>query len=283
MLFRSRERTIFGSTYNSFMGIHLGSDETAEDTDDYWVVMNSQSYGKMHFLKLRDLPEQKNESQVNVKTMGGKFIKAQEQALVKVMDTYDPEFWEDTTVIFSRDGKKAFIDTPDQLLTVNMDKQSPQYLEHSSVPHLQYDGVNMFARNDSQMFFCVRDEVKDKSTIKFLSEELGAPEDFGNTSLSCDGQVTILEAIEFERQYTDGNVEKVFRVTGIRESETLLSWEIIGSSKGDQFFKTANDNKLSTFRWPFYAYATDETSFAICPLAKPEYMVHHTLQLQEGK
>ena len=166
-----RERTIFGSTYNSFMGIHLGSDETAEDTDDYWVVMNSQSYGKMHFLKLRDLPEQKNESQVNVKTMGGKFIKAQEQALVKVMDTYDPEFWEDTTVIFSRDGKKAFIDTPDQLLTVNMDKQSPQYLEHSSVPHLQYDGVNMFARNDSQMFFCVRDEVKDKSTIKFLSEE----------------------------------------------------------------------------------------------------------------
>ena len=43
-----------------------------------------------------------------------------------------------------------------------------------------------------------------------------------------------------------------------------------------------NSNKLSTFRWPFYAYATGQQHIVISPLAKTKYLVHHRLDIKEG-
>ena len=99
------------------------------------------------------------------------------------------------------------------------------------------------------MLFCERNDKK--GTIQFSSKNLEAPENFSNTRITCTGQVDVKEAIEFER-----NGEKVFRVTAIRDSESLMCWEIIDNSEGDKYFRQVNSNKLSTFRWPFYAYAT---------------------------
>ena len=82
------------------------------------------------------------------------------------------------------------------------------------------------------------------------------------------------EAVEFERQYGD-EVRKVFRVTAIRSNEELMSWEVLDNCKERKFFRSANSSKLSTFRWPFYAYAYNQMEIVISPLADPEYVVHY--------
>ena len=61
-----------------------------------------------------------------------------------------------------------------------------------------------------------------------------------------------------------------------------MSWEIIKNSQGDKYFRQINSNKLSTFRWPFYAYAMSQNRISISPLAKPEFMVHHRLKLKDS-
>ena len=86
------------------------------------------------------------------------------------------------------------------------------------------------------------------------------------------------EAIEFERYNPAiGDNQKVFRVTAIRNSEELMSWEILDNCKGKKYYRSANSSKLTTFRWPFFAYAFGEMSIVISPLADPEYVVHHDL------
>jgi len=67
------------------------------------------------------------------------------------------------------------------------------------------------------------------------------------------------------------------RVTAIRNHEELLSWEILDNSKGDKYFRSANSSKLSTFRWPFYAYVSGQQGIVITPLADTEHVVHYKI------
>ena len=83
------------------------------------------------------------------------------------------------------------------------------------------------------------------------------------------------EAVEFEREDADGQIRKVFRVTAIRSNEELMSWEILDNCKARKYFRSANSSKLSTFRWPFYAYAYNQMGIVISPLADHEYVVHY--------
>ena len=59
-------------------------------------------------------------------------------------------------------------------------------------------------------------------------------EDFSNSKITFTGKVNIKEVIEFEREdptCKDHNgkpkTRKVMRVTGIRDSEELMQWEIL--------------------------------------------------------
>ena len=72
-------------------------------------------------------------------------------------------------------------------------------------------------------------------------------------------------------------MQKVLRVTAIRDSEELMSWEILGNSKGKKYYRSANSSKLTTFRWPFFAYSSGQMGLVISNLADPEYVVHQNL------
>ena len=49
-------RTIHGKTYDGFLKIYLGFDESEEQLMESWVVLRSILYGHVHLLKLLDLP-----------------------------------------------------------------------------------------------------------------------------------------------------------------------------------------------------------------------------------
>ena len=88
----------------------------------------------------------------------------------------------------------------------------------------------------------------------------------------------VKEAIEFERYNEKYQfMQKVFRVTAIRNNEELMSWEILDNAKGKRYYRSANSSKLTTFRWPFFSYAYGSMSIVISPLADPEYIVHQDL------
>lgn len=70
-------------------------------------------------------------------------------------------------------------------------------------------------------------------------------------------------------------------MTAIRDSESLMSWEITENCNGEAYFKSVNSNKLSAFRWPFFAYATDQKTFVLNDLSKGQLMVHHELELSD--
>ena len=62
--------------------------------------------------------------------------------------------------------------------------------------------------------------------------------------------VDIKEVLEFSR---DGR--QVLRVTGIYDCEELICWEVMDNSQGlIHTLKERSNSKLSTFRWPFFAY-----------------------------
>lgn len=153
------------------------------------------------------------------------------------------------------------------------------FLKYSKIPYLEGLLVKSFTRGADTLLFCNYDQ--EFGFIQFCSNKLEPTDNFSNTKISCIGQIDVKEAIEFERVTEDGSMEKVFRVTAIRDSESLLNWEIIDSSQGDKYFRSVNNNKLSTFRWPFYAYATDQRSFVVNTFSKTEFMLHHELQLSE--
>ena len=65
-------------------------------------------------------------------------------------------------------------------------------------------------------------------------------------------------------------------MTAIRDSESLISWEVLGNATR---LRTVNSNQLSTFRWPFFAYATAQNKIAINALSKKQFLAHHELEL----
>lgn len=76
------------------------------------------------------------------------------------------------------------------------------------------------------------------------------------------GDVDVVEALQFQRpfEYHEDGVKKegnkMMRVIAIKNHEELMCWEILNDAKGDQYFRNANSQRLSTFRWPFFAYCS---------------------------
>ena len=71
-------------------------------------------------------------------------------------------------------------------------------------------------------------------------------------------------------------------MTAIRNNEELMSWEVLDNSKGKMYFKSANSSKLTTFRWPFFAYTSGAMNVIISPLADLDYVVHCALPSEEN-
>ena len=80
--------------------------------------------------------------------------------------------------------------------------------------------------------------------------ELEKTKNFSNTKLTCNGRLDVKEVTEFKRDGQD-----VFRITGIRDNEELMQWEVLDNSQGESFFRCTNSSKVGSFRWPYYAYA----------------------------
>ena len=151
--------------------------------------------------------------------------------------------------MFTNDGSQATVLTSREVLVLILNKTEPElYLKYSKVPYLDGKVVRSLERGTSQIFYVEVNE--NEGNIQFYSNAHEQSSNFSNTKIESQGHINVREAIEFER-----NGEKVFRVTGIRDSESLMSWEIIKNSQGDKYFRQINSNRLSTFRWPFYAYA----------------------------
>ena len=92
------------------------------------------------------------------------------------------------------------------------------------------------------------------------------------------------EAIELERE----NGEKFFRVTAIRDHEEVQCWEVIDNAQGEEYSRSVNSSKLSTFRWPFFAYVVGQSELIINPLHKrsaknEQTNLHHSLDTEFEK
>lgn len=116
----------------------------------------------------------------------------------------------------------------------------------------------------------------EKQNIQFSAMELEKKKNFSNTMLTCNGRLDVKEAIEFNR-----NGQDVLRITGIRDNEELMQWEVIDNSQGEKFFRCTNSSKVGSFRWPFYAYADSTLSLMICPIEDSEFILHYTIELGE--
>ena len=84
--------------------------------------------------------------------------------------------------------------------------------------------------------------------------------------------------IEFER-----DERKVLRVTAIRDNEELMHWEILDDAKGEKFYRSYNSSKLTSFRWPFFAYAESARSIMVSQFSSPDFCLHHKLDLGGDK
>ena len=74
--------------------------------------------------------------------------------------------------------------------------------------------------------------------------------------------IDIKEVLEFRRNGRD-----VLRLNGIQDSEELVSWEILDTSQGQIYIrKDRSVSKMSTFRWPFFAYALSNQEVVVRPL-----------------
>ena len=62
-----------------------------------------------------------------------------------------------------------------------------------------------------------------------------------------------MEALEFEQ---DGR--NLFRVIAIREDEEAMIYELEDNVNSIANFRSVNSSKLSSFRWPFFAYVHGE-------------------------
>lgn len=94
-----------------------------------------------------------------------------------------------------------------------------------------------------------------------------------NTRLPCVDHIDIKEVLEFKRQGRD-----VLRVTGIKDNEELVCWEVLDHSQGE--VNQRNDkstNRLSTLRWPFFAYSLGKREIVIRPLEDAEFVIHYKL------
>ena len=78
--------------------------------------------------------------------------------------------------------------------------------------------------------------------------------------------------LEFER-----NGRKVLRVSAIRNSEELISWEVLDTCKGPQYCESMSNSNLHTFRWPYFAYSDGGMRIYITPLADKDYVIYHEL------
>ena len=95
----------------------------------------------------------------------------------------------------------------------------------------------------------------------------------------------VYEAIELERPFTG---EKFFRITVIRDNEEVQCWEVKDNAQGEQIPRSVNSAKLSTFRWPFFAYVVGQSELIINPLAKrnsnnEQTNLHYTLGAEGGR
>lgn len=86
----------------------------------------------------------------------------------------------------------------------------------------------------------------------------------------------IKEAVEFEREG-----QKVFRVTGIRDCEEIMQWEILGNSKAEPYFRSYNSSKLSSMRWPFFVYAIGQDEIYFNNVAIPDITLRHKLRHED--
>ena len=114
--------------------------------------------------------------------------------------------------------------------------------------------------------------------MQFSAIELEKIKNFSNTKIRCNGKIDVKEIIEFKR-----DEREVFRITAIRDHEELMQWEVLDHSKGDSYFRSANSNQLSSFRWPFYAYAKSDTSIIISNLTDSEFILHHEFVNKESE
>lgn len=67
----------------------------------------------------------------------------------------------------------------------------------------------------------------------------------------------------------------MLRVSAIRNSEGLLSWEIMDTAVGQVYLQSTNSSRLQTFRWPYFAYVEGDLGIVINPIADKEYTIHH--------
>lgn len=158
-----------------------------------------------------------------------------------------------------------------------IDENDPKtFLKYSKIPFLQDKSVECYHRSGGDFLFCERDAKE--SYLQFSALQIESSKNFSNTKILCSGQVQVKEAIEFKRfDEKAGLMRDVMRVTAICNSEELMSWEILDNSKGKKYYRSANSSKLTSFRWPFFAYAYGQMSVVINPLADPEYVVHQDL------
>ena len=113
--------------------------------------------------------------------------------------------------------------------------------------------------------------------IKISALELEQAKSLSNTRFPCVGHIDVKEVLEFRRQGRD-----VLRVTGIQDNEELVSWEVMDTCQGDIYMRTdKSSNKLSTFRWPFFAYTLGHSEVVIRPLEDSEYVIHYKLAFEK--
>ena len=70
------ERRLLDSTYDRILGMHLSEDEHVDQIKDRWVILQSSQYGKIHAIRMNDMPVELKNQQNNVRSLGGKFIKS---------------------------------------------------------------------------------------------------------------------------------------------------------------------------------------------------------------
>lgn len=126
------------------------------------------------------------------------------------------------------------------------------------------------------MLFCEKKESD--LIVQFSDLEIRESEDFSNTTLNINSlDYEIVDVIEFERDGT-----QIFRISYIEGSESFNCIEIEASCTGEQYTAQMNSNKLSTLRWPFFAYMNDPWSVVISPLVKSNYYVYFNLMEEIG-